>query len=377
MRILITGGAGFIGSTLALALLSRGHEVTVLDCLSPQIHGDDPLHRSALYASIDGKVRFLHDSVTDASQWPRALEGQQAIVHLAAETGTGQSMYEVHRYVDVNVGGTALMLQSLAQRPHEVSRIVVASSRALYGEGRYRAADGRVVYPTSRRAEDLQLGRFDLYDEHGVALELLPTDEESKLHPSSIYGITKQTQEQLVMTMGAALGIETTALRYQNVYGPGQSLSNPYTGILSIFSTRILHGRPISVFEDGLESRDFVYIDDAVDATMAALFEPQAQGQVFGIGSGVGTTVSEAARTLIAKLGRAVPVEVTGAFRIGDIRHNVADLTKARRLLGFVPQVGFDAGIGRFVEWVLKQPLPVDGYERSLKELKDRGLMRG
>jgi dTDP-L-rhamnose 4-epimerase len=179
------------------------------------------------------------------------------------------------------------------------------------------------------------------------------------------------------MTMGAALGVEPVALRYQNVYGPGQSLSNPYTGILSIFSTRILHGRPISVFEDGLESRDFVFVDDAVEATKAALFAPAAAGQVIGIGSGSATTVIDAARTLIDKLGRDVPVEVTGAFRAGDIRHNLADLTRARSLLGYAPQVDFGSGIARFAEWVLTQPLPDDGYERSLNELKQRGLMRG
>ena len=377
MHILITGGAGFIGSSLALALIAQGHEVTVLDALSSQIHGPDGRQGSALFARIDGKVRFLHGSITDAALWPQALEGQEAVVHLAAETGTGQSMYEVHRYADVNVGGTALLLQALAQPGHSVRRLLVASSRALYGEGRYRAADGSFVYPASRRAEDLERGRFELYGPDGAALELVPTDENSRIHPTSVYGITKQTQEQLVMTMGAALGVEPVALRYQNVYGPGQSLSNPYTGILSIFSTRILHGRPIAVFEDGLESRDFVYIDDVVRATTSALFAPAAAGQVFGIGSGAATSVIEAARALLAKLGRTVPVDVTGAFRVGDIRHNLADLTLARSLLGYAPQVDFGTGIEHFVQWVLTQPLPNDRYERSLNELRQRGLMRG
>jgi dTDP-L-rhamnose 4-epimerase len=377
MKILITGGAGFIGSSLALHLIDRGHEVTVLDSLSPQIHGADG-RKSALFRRIDGKVRFIEASVTNAAVWPEALNGQDAVVHLAAETGTGQSMYELHRYAEVNVGGTALLLQHLAQRQgHGVRRLVVASSRSLYGEGRYRATDGALVYPSARSAEDLRAGRFDLYDSQGHAMEMLPTDEESRIHPSSVYGITKQTQEQLVMTMGRALGIAPTALRYQNVYGPGQSLTNPYTGILSIFSTRILHGRGLSIFEDGLESRDFVYIDDVVAATAAALFESAAEDEVFGIGSGVATSVMEAARTLIAALGREVPVEVTGAFRVGDIRHNVADLSKARRLLGYEPHTPFAVGIERFAAWVRTQPLPDDGYERSLRELKDRGLMRG
>lgn len=376
MHVLITGGAGFIGSSLALHLAAHRHEITVLDSLSPQIHGSQG-RASALFRRIDGRVRFIEASVTNPEVWPAALAGQDAVVHLAAETGTGQSMYEIQRYADVNIGGTALLLEALARPGGTVRRVVVASSRALYGEGRYRTADGRIVFPCGRREEDLRAGRFDLYDEQGRALELLPTDEESRIHPSSVYGITKQTQEQLVMTVCRALGIGATALRYQNVYGPGQSLSNPYTGILSIFSTRILHGRGLSIFEDGRESRDFVYIDDVVAATTAALVEPAAQGEVIGIGSGVGTSVLEAAHTLMGALRRQVPAEVTGAYRVGDIRHNVADLTKARRLLGFAPRVGFAEGISRFAAWVCAQPLPPDAYDGSLEELKVRGLMRG
>lgn len=377
MRILITGGAGFIGTSLALALVEAGHDITVLDSLSPQIHGPNARVNSALFARIEGCVRFVEGSVNDEATWLQALDDQEAIVHLAAETGTGQSMYEIRRYVDVNVGGTALLLDLLANRPHTVRKVIVASSRALYGEGKYRSATG-VVYPGARRAEDLEAGRFELYDPHsGHALEMLPTDEESKIHPSSIYGITKHSQEQLVMTACAAVGIAAAALRYQNVYGPGQSLANPYTGILSIFSTRILHGKPITVFEDGLESRDFVYIDDVVNATQLALFSPRADGQVFGIGSGTPTTVLTAARTLAASYGREVPIQVTGAFRLGDIRHNVADLAKARDFLGFAPATSFELGISRFVQWVMTQPLQPDGYDKSLRELKDKGLMHG
>lgn len=376
MRILITGGAGFIGSNLALALHGQGHELTVLDSLSPQIHGLQPRTQSALFQSIDGKVRFIEGSVTDETAWVNALQDQEAVVHLAAETGTGQSMYEIKRYADVNVGGTALMLDLLANRPHTVRKVIVASSRALYGEGKYMSPEG-VVYPGARNDIDLKSGRFDLYSPHtGEPLELLPTDEDSKIHPSSVYGITKQAQEQLVMTTCQALGIAATALRYQNVYGPGQSLTNPYTGILSIFSTRILHGKPINVFEDGLESRDFVYIDDVVDATIRALFAPEAEAQVFGIGSCIATSVLTAAKTLCAKFNRQVPIEVSGAYRLGDIRHNLADISKAKRMLGYSPTVGFDAGITQFVEWVKRQPLQRDEYDKSLRELKEKGLMR-
>jgi dTDP-L-rhamnose 4-epimerase len=286
-------------------------------------------------------------------------------------------MYEIRRYVDVNIGGTALMLEWLARHPHEVKRVVVASSRAIYGEGKYQDGEGRTVYPGARRAEDLQAGRFEpLCERTGEPLRMLPTDEASRIHPSSVYGITKQNQEQMVMTVCPSLGIEPVALRYQNVYGPGQSLKNPYTGILSIFSTRILNGNPINIFEDGKESRDFVYIDDVVEATCRALFRPEAAGEVFGIGSGVATDVWTVAQTLVRRYGREVPVAVSGAFRVGDIRHNVADLSKARRLLGYEPQVAFEQGMEVFARWVEGQEVAEDRYDASLREMADKGLFR-
>jgi dTDP-L-rhamnose 4-epimerase len=268
-NILINGGAGFIGSRLALALLRRGHLVTVLDNLSPQIHGDEP-RASSLYRSIEGQVRFIHGDVTDRAALAAALAEQDAVVHYAAETGTGQSMYQIERYSHVNVGGTALLLDILANAPHRVKRMVVASSRSIYGEGKYLSPELGAVYPTHRSEADMQAGRFEVAPPAGSsALELVATDEDSRIHPSSVYGITKQVQEQLVMTVCPTLGIDGVALRYQNVYGPGQSLANPYTGILSIFSNLIMSGKPINIFEDGLESRDFVYIDDVVAATVS------------------------------------------------------------------------------------------------------------
>ena len=377
MRVLITGGAGFIGSNLARRLVREGHEVTVLDSLSPQIHGDDPQNDSPLYLSIRERVRFVRGDVCDPAMWDECLPGQDAVVHLAAETGTGQSMYEIHRYAEVNVGGTARMLDWLANHPHQVRRMVVASSRAIYGEGKYRDADGLVVYPGARKDDDMRAGRFEpLCARTGRPLELLPTDEESKIHPSSVYGITKQNQEQMVMTVCPTLGIEPVALRYQNVYGPGQSLKNPYTGILSIFSTRILNGNPIQVFEDGLESRDFVYIDDVVESTCLALFRAEAAGEVFGIGSGVATDVLTVARTLVASYAASVDVGVTGAYRLGDIRHNIADLAKARRLLQFEPRVDFQTGIAAFARWVREQEVAEDTYDRSIREMREKGLFK-
>jgi dTDP-L-rhamnose 4-epimerase len=377
MNILITGGAGFIGSNLARHLMANGHSVTVLDNLSPQIHGNDPAASSPLYRSIKDKVRFVQGSVCDEAAWKEALAGQDAIVHLAAETGTGQSMYEIKRYVDVNIGGTGLMLDLLANAEHSVKKVVVASSRSIYGEGKYRSEALGIVYPGARKEEDMRAGIFEpLCPQTRQPLTLLPTDEESKIHPSSVYGITKQNQEQMVMTVCASLGIGASALRYQNVYGPGQSLSNPYTGILSIFSTRIKNGNDLAIFEDGLESRDFVFISDVVAATEAALMRDEANGEVFGIGSGVATDVMTVAKALVRQYGADVAINVTGAFRIGDIRHNYADLSKAARLLGFTPKVTFDEGIAQFTAWVNEQAVQTDTYELSIAEMKKRGLYK-
>lgn len=377
MKVLITGGAGFIGSNLTLHLIGLGHEVTILDNLSCQIHGDKPEISSPLYLSIKDKVHFVHGSVTDTAAWEAVLPGQDAIVHLAAETGTGQSMYEIKRYVDVNIGGTALMLDLLANGKYQVKKVVVASSRSIYGEGKYLSKALGIIYPGARKDEDMQAGRFDpLCPQTGEPLSLLATDEDSKIHPSSVYGITKQNQEQMVMTVCASLGIGATALRYQNVYGPGQSLSNPYTGILSIFSTRIKNGNGLSIFEDGKESRDFVFVSDIVDATTAALLKDEANNEVFGIGAGVATDVLTVAHTLAQRYGKDVEIKVTGAYRLGDIRHNYADLGKAKRLLNFTPKVTFDEGISRFTAWVEQQEVQKDSYEDSIAEMKKRGLYK-
>ena len=375
-NILITGGAGFIGSRLALALKQRGATVTVLDNLSPQIHGANP-RTSALFKAIDGQVRFMEADVTDREALTKALAGQHAVVHYAAETGTGQSMYQIDRYAHVNVGGTALLLDILANQPHTVQRVVVASSRSIYGEGKYRSAEHGVVYPGHRAAAVMSAGQFEVqHPAGGSALQLLATDEDSLIHPSSVYGITKQVQEQLVMTVCPTLNIAGVALRYQNVYGPGQSLSNPYTGILSIFSNLIMSGKPINIFEDGLESRDFVYIDDVVAATVQSLFNPAAANAVFNVGSGTPVDVMTVARTLVRLLGTEVPIAVSGNFRIGDIRHNYACLQKAQRLLGFTPQFNFEAGIRLFCDWVKTQGPVQSDYEGSIAEMKKKGLLK-
>lgn len=375
-NILITGGAGFIGSNLALKLIEKGYKITILDNLSPQIHGENPENTSPLYQSIKDKVNFIKGTVTSKADWENALAGQQVIVHLAAETGTGQSMYCIEKYTEVNIQGTAIMLDLLANNKNTIEKVVIASSRSIYGEGRYKHPELGIVYPSHRKEDDMLSGDFDVKYKDGEKLELLATDENSKIHPSSVYGITKQNQEQMIMTVCPTIDIAPVAFRYQNVYGPGQSLSNPYTGILSIFSTQIRNGNGIKIFEDGKETRDFVYIDDVVNATILGIEKDEANGEVFNVGTGVPTDVLTVANTLIDSYGIEVPVTVTGNFRLGDIRHNFADLSKINSKLGFKPSVYFEEGIKNFSSWVLQQEIQEDRLSKSLEEMKAKGLYK-
>ncbi|PVW06100.1 epimerase [Microbacterium sp. Gd 4-13] len=375
-HVLITGGAGFIGSRLAARMHSAGHRVTVLDALIPQVHGTDPETTSPLLRATREAAQVLRGSVTEAEDIRGALSGVTVIVHLAAETGTGQSMYEIDRYTEANIGGTAKLLDVLANETHSVRRIVVASSRSIYGEGAYRTQDGSTLYPPHRSDEDMAAGDFEVHVPGAGPLELIPTDEDAKLHPSSVYGITKQMQEALVMTVAPTIGVEAVALRYQNVYGPGQSLKNPYTGILSIFSTLIRQNKEIDVFEDGEESRDFVFIDDVVEATYLASTRAEAAGNILNVGSGVATTVTEVVDALAAAFGVEVARKVSGRYRLGDIRHNVADTRRLVDVLGYRPRVPFAEGVAQFVDWVRTQPLEEDGYKRSLEEMAARNLLK-
>lgn len=375
-HVLITGGAGFIGTRLARRFADAGCTVTVLDALIAQVHGDDPPTTSPLLRSLDGVANVIRGSVTSEDDIRKALAGATIVVHLAAETGTGQSMYEINRYVKTNVGGTGHLLQLLTDEPHNVHRLLVASSRSIYGEGSYRTQDGRIVHPPHRKDSDMAGGDFDVHQAGEGPLTVIPTDEQAKLHPSSVYGITKQMQESLIMTVAPAIGVEPVVLRYQNVYGPGQSLKNPYTGILSIFSTLIRQGKDINIFEDGLESRDFVFIDDVVEATYQAARVPEAAGSTFNVGTGVATTVIEVVEALFAAFGTSVPVNISGNYRLGDIRHNVADTTLLRDTLGVTAHVTFSEGVARFVEWVLTQPIEHDAYQKSLDEMSQRKLLK-
>ncbi|KIA83859.1 epimerase [Kaistella solincola] len=375
-NILITGGAGFIGSNLALKLLSKGYHVTVLDNLSPQIHGENPMENSPLFLSIKDYVKFIHGTVTSVDDWKQALEGQDAIVHYAAETGTGQSMYEVQKYVDVNITGTSLMLDFLVNGDYQIQKVIVASSRSIYGEGKYLSKEWGAVYPKHRLSEDMDQGNFEPTFPNSSALEVAATDENSKIHPSSVYGITKQNQEQMVLTVCPTIGIAGVAFRYQNVYGPGQSLKNPYTGILSIFSTQIKNGNPITIFEDGKESRDFVFIDDVVDATILGLEKNEANNEVFNVGTGIATDVMTVAKELSKNYGVEVPLNISGNYRLGDIRHNFADLTKIKTVLGFEPKVSFEQGLKKFTAWVNTQEIQKDQFGKSIEEMKSKGLFK-
>lgn len=377
MNVLIIGGAGFIGSNIALKLIKKGYCVTVLDSLSEQIHGANPEKTSPLYQSIKDKVNFIHGDVNNRTDWEQALADIDYVIHLAAETGTGQSMYEIKKYVDTNIGGTALLLDILTNTKHHVKRVVVAESRAIYGEGKYHCPKCGDVYPLERKDVDMAKGDFECKcPKCSGEVKLVATTEDSAIHPSSVYGISKQVQGQLVHLVCKSIGVESVSFRYQNVYGPGQSLTNPYTGILSIFSTRIKNGNGLNIFEDGLESRDFVYVEDVVDATILGMEVPEANGHVFNIGTGVATDVLTVANTLCEKYGIQVPITVSGNYRLGDIRHNYADITLAREILGFEPKWNFSDGIQQFTNWVNQQAVQEDNYEASIEEMKKKGLYK-
>jgi len=376
MKVLISGGAGFIGSNLALKLMDRGYEVVLLDNLSQQIHGENP-EESYTYNLVRDKCELIVGDVTKFEDWRRALKSVDIVVHLAAETGTGQSMYEINKYVDVNIGGTAKLMEVITNEINQVKKVVVAASRAVYGEGKFQCEEHGIVYPESREDQDMSRGDFEVKCPIcNQNVEMLPTDEESKLHPTSVYGHTKQSQEELCMIVGKSINLPVVAFRFQNVYGPGQSLKNPYTGILSIFSTRIKNGNDLNIFEDGLETRDFVYIEDITDSIILGIENDNANFQSFNVGSGEKIDVLTVANTLKEKYGSNVNINVSGNYRLGDIRHNLGDLTKIRTLLGYEPKVKFTEGISNFVDWVEKQNVESDNYEASIDEMKKKGLYK-
>ncbi len=369
MKVVITGGLGFIGSALASRLISEGHAVTVVDNLSPQIHGDLP----GVDAPAGAMVIRL--DVRDFAKRADILEGADVVVHLAAETGTGQSMYRIEEYVDVNERGLASLLAAIAGCRRRPRRVVLSSSRSVYGEGAYRCADGSggLVQPLPRSKEQLALGQWD-HRLGGVALNAVATPESLGFVPGSVYAATKAAQELLLFSAASALGFRPVILRLQNVYGEGQSLRNPYTGIISIFFNKARQGMEIPLYEDGLESRDFVHISDVVSAFSLALVADIPYGTAINIGSGVATSVSDLAETLTRVSGCRVPIRVTGQYRVGDIRHCFADLQRAKCMLGFSPKVTLASGLERFCAWATQQPVHEDLSVRATEELRRTGL---
>lgn len=373
-NILITGGAGFIGTRLTALALGQGHCVRVLDNLSPQIHASPENFR------VQEGAQIIRGDVTVRSDIERALEGVDTVVHLAAETGTGQSMYEIDRYYRVNVQGTALLFDVLANSSHSVRNVVLGSSRSVYGEGAYLCRNcepqGARRFPGPRTLKQLQAHQWtSSCPKCGGNIEATATREDDPLAPASIYAATKLAQEDLVRVACQSLAIPHAILRFQNVYGEGQSLTNPYTGILSIFSTRIRLGLSLPIFEDGEETRDFVHVEDVAQAVLACIERPAEDGVTLNVGSGRAVSVMAVARSLQRIMGSPIEPHVTAQYRLGDIRHNFADISRLERVTGFRPRISLEAGLQRFADWVADQPVPHDLLDRANAELKARKLM--
>jgi dTDP-L-rhamnose 4-epimerase len=367
-KVLITGGAGFIGSHLADELLAHGYHVRVLDSLDPQVHGEQ--RRRPEYLAKE--VELMVGDVNDRSKVDAAVKGVDAVYHFAAAVGVGQSMYEVAHYTRVNNLGTAVVLEALTQNP--VERLVVASSMSLYGEGLYKSESGVARTVGERTLEQLKASQWEFTGEDGNVLQPMPTPETKQPALASVYALSKYDQERLCLMIGRAYNIPTVALRFFNAYGPRQALSNPYTGVLAIFAARLLNNNPPAIFEDGLQQRDFVSVYDLARACRLALETPEAAGEVFNIGSGQPLTVREVAAKLAKVVGReGVRPEILGKYRVGDIRHCYADISKAQRVLGFTPQVRMDDGMVELSSWLASQAA-VDRVAQASAELSARGL---
>ncbi len=366
--VLITGGAGFIGRSVAEELLTRGHKVRVLDSLIDQVHGD--VDGSAM---LNPEAELIRGDVRDKSAVARALRGVDSVIHLAAEVGVGQSMYEVERYTSTNDVGTAVLFEALIDQP--VRRVVTASSMSIYGEGLYRDADGALIEDAERRGLRDGLTNWEPVDREGRPLEAIATPEWKRPNLSSIYALNKYVQERTTHIMSAPYGIEGVCLRLFNVYGPGQALSNPYTGVLAIFASRLLNGQQPMIFEDGEQRRDFVHVGDVARAFAEALVLPQAAGGTFNIGSGHDRSVTEVATELAKAMGKnQIEPQIVGKARIGDIRHCFCDTTLAADTLGFRARQDFGDGLAVLAEWVAQQTAS-DRVDQMRAELESRGLV--
>jgi dTDP-L-rhamnose 4-epimerase len=370
VKVVITGGLGFIGRHLATRLIVSGHDVLLVDSLIPQIHGDDPV------VSVPDGARFARFDACHLAERPDLIDGSDVVFHLAAETGTAQSMYRIAHYTGVNCGATAALLEAIARCDRRPRQVVLASSRSVYGEGAYVRLDDptRLLQPMPRTPAALAAGDWEPRDSDGAPLKAVATPETLPFAPGSVYAATKAAQELLLNSAASALGFRSTILRLQNVFGEGQSLQNPYTGIISIFFNRARQGLSIPIYEDGLETRDFVHVDDVVAAMEAAVRAAPPSGLAMNVGSGRATSIRALAAALLGASGLDVPVHVTGQFRVGDIRHCHADLGLARSRLGFEPGVSLEEGLRRFCAWAINEPIHMDRSGEATAELRDKGL---
>src|SRR3954469_5525465 len=366
-RVLITGGAGFIGSHLADELLESGHSVRVLDCLSPQVHAE-PKPPAYLNAEVELQI----GDVRDEQAVRKALHGIDVVYHFAAMVGVGQSMYELAQYTAVNNLGTAVMLEAIINQP--VEHLVVAPSMSIYGEGLYTRADGTICEGQDRSLEQLKTGEWELVDDRGEILTPAPTLESKTPNLASVYALSKYDQERMCLVIARAYGVPTVALRFFNVYGPRQALSNPYTGVLAIFASRYLNNQPPIIYEDGHQNRDFVSVHDVALACRLAMESPQAAGHAINVGSGCQFSVLEIADRMSRALDKGIiPPQVSGRYRAGDIRHCFADISLARKLLGYEPQVSFEKGLTELASWLERQ-VAVDRFSDANAQLAARGL---
>jgi dTDP-L-rhamnose 4-epimerase len=371
-KVLVTGGAGFIGSHLVDALVARDYRVTVLDNLEPQVH------RSGTWPSYaNAKATYVQGDVRDRSVFEPLVLASQAVVHFGAAVSVGQSMYQIDRYVDVNTRGTALLLDILVNAKHKVQKVLVASSIGVYGEGAYECATHGAVAPTIRSEQQLAARDWEQHCPHcGKHVKSIPTPEDKALYRDNIYSMTKYHQEEMVLLIGKTYGIPSVAPRFFNVYGPRQSLSNPYAGVAAIWLSRLLNGKQPIVFEDGGQLRDFVSIHDVVDCLVLMLEKPGADYLPVNVGSGETITILEIARLLARLLGSSIEPQITQSGRKFDIRHNTADITRARQTLDFTPKVSLDEGFSELIEWAKTTPdVAVDFFDKALQELQEKGLL--
>lgn len=370
MKILITGGAGFIGKWL-IEKMPADAEVVIIDNLDEQVH-----RRSSDFApELTARAKCIKADVQDIAQYKDAIEGTDVVIHLAAQTGTGQSMYEISRYVQHNANGTAKLLELISSLNHKPRRIVLSSSRAVYGDGAY--SDGKsILYSQGRRVEDLQNGIWEVCGADGQPLKSLPMHESHLTKPTSVYGFTKLWQEQLLQVYCESQGIDLVTLRFQNVYGPKQELGNPYTGIIGIFTNAIVQGNRLELFEDGMVTRDFVFVGDVAEAVIECATYEKPLNAILNVGTGQAVTLVEVVETIAEVIGKKAEYTISGRFRVGDVRHAIADMTQYKTLLGGWNPTSLKEGISQYLKWYLGQePLEHSTLEASLREMEQKGLL--